>query len=359
MKIAQVGAWNRNWGDCAIRVSTQKLLRAIAPNGDVSFWEIDCQNQYFDTSFIADVNRHADLLLIGGGGLLWDKPELSSPSGWQWQVRTGDIRAIEIPIVVYAIGWTAFPYLDVTAEHSELRPSLAVLASEAALFSVRDQGTRRKLGWLGLDDSRIEVIPDPAFCLRQQRPARLDLFSPDRPTVGLCPAGDKPEMRYGSKRYDFWDRLAAGLRALDAHYVIFEHVAECDFPIVKMLTERLSEHHPVTRVARDSIRSSEPEDLAASYAACDVVLSMRKHGLIIPAGQGVPVIGLGEMDEIQWLLDDLGGIVLGNDTTESEFLRATKGILSNRERIKVHLETLRMKLRKRLRTFNSRALALP
>jgi polysaccharide pyruvyl transferase WcaK-like protein len=38
----------------------------------------------------------------------------------------------------------------------------------------------------------------------------------------------------------------------------------------------------------------------------DLVLGMRKHSLIIPIGQGVPVIGLGDMDEVRWILEDVG-----------------------------------------------------
>jgi hypothetical protein len=42
------------------------------------------------------------------------------------------------------------------------------------------------------------------------------------------------------------------------------------------------------------------------YRSMKAVLGMRKHSVMIPVGQGVPVLGLGDQDEVHWALDDLG-----------------------------------------------------
>ena len=46
--------------------------------------------------------------------------------------------------------------------------------------------------------------------------------------------------------------------------------------------------------------------LVDAYAECTAVVSMRKHGIYIPAGLGVPVVGLGDLAEVGSICEQLG-----------------------------------------------------
>ena len=72
IRIAHVGAFNgRNWGDRCIQRGMHDLFDRYA---DIEWWTIDCQSTLFTTALIDRINANADLLLVGGGGLIWDWP---------------------------------------------------------------------------------------------------------------------------------------------------------------------------------------------------------------------------------------------------------------------------------------------
>lgn len=280
--VCHIGAFNgRNAGDAAIQVAMHQMFPA-----DWNWWTIDCQGRLFDRELIAEINDRADIVIVGGGGLFWDRPGDNSVSGWQWSIRTEDIAKIRPPLVVYAVGWTAFPYRDRTAQHPEIRRSIMALLDRADAFSVRNRGTFWKMMDLCLGSAAC-VVPDPAYFIRSalgnEYPPN-DLGDGHRKywRVALCRADDRPVMRFrmGVTEADRFRRRVETI--FPAPGVTQWHVDHCDF------------------------EPGHPCALALEYSRMDLVLGMRKHSLIIPIGQGVPVIGLGDMDEVRWILEDVG-----------------------------------------------------
>ena len=284
--IYHVGAFGRkNLGDEAIRIAMHDMFNELAPEYglDLHWNVIDCQATVFTPEVIEDVNRNADMLLIGGGGLLWDKPELKSPSGWQFQIETEHIDLIEVPIVCYALGWNVFPYND------SLNPMRAFpLLAKAELVSFRNpESAGRAASYPGVnegagkgnlvllmpetDERRVwYIIPDPALFLRAD--PRKSLAGPR-----VCLAHDKLHMRYEQARDVIPPTAWPG--------TLVAHLASEDAGV----------HHD------QAVRLT-----AAEYRDTPYVASNRKHGIIIPHGQGTPTYPLpGGVDELYWIWDYL------------------------------------------------------
>ncbi len=137
------GAWNRNYGDWVLRDSIQHHLGA-AMGRPVRITPIDSQTAVYDADLIEQLNAQAELLVIGGGGLIFNRPEDRSASGWQFNIRRKDIDHIRVPIVVYGIGYNRFPF-DTMPFPSILDAHLRTLQKKSVLFSVRNNGTRQEL----------------------------------------------------------------------------------------------------------------------------------------------------------------------------------------------------------------------
>ncbi len=301
--ICHLGAWGRNWGDRAIQYALQNAVG----REDYEWWNWNIQEHQWHGGSLTH-----DLLIIGGGGLLWDKPELGSPSGWQWQIEPSTIEDIDIPIIVHAIGDTRFPYGDdQTGKRPEFKESLTILAEKAISFSVRDELTRCILADM---DIGTTLCPDPALFIGEPRTEVPD----GPPILGVCLAWDKAPWRWpgrlqGAATFvEYMDVLERALGILAAQgwrLRPFCHI-EADEPTVALCQD--AEGIPA-KLRRLDLRVKQPwEDVCQMssvlswYSQCTAVVSMRKHGIIIPAGLGVPVVGLGDLAEVGSICEQLG-----------------------------------------------------
>ena len=316
--ICHLGAWGKNWGDRAIQYALQNA---------VGREEYEWQSEDIQSNPWVHYHEASDLILIGGGGLLWDKPELRSRSGWQWQIRPSVIEQIRTPIIVHAIGDTRFPYGDDrTGKKPEFKESLAILAEKAISFSVRDELTQRILADLDIETT---LCPDPALFIGEPREK-----APDGPPIlGVCLAWDKAPWRWpgrwngAAKFTEYMDALAGALESFvtDGWQLRpFCHIPE-DLPTVQLCCDVFK----IFDVTPDVCSWWLPEaghgvtGLVQRYAECTAVVSMRKHGIIIPAGLGVPVVGLGDLAEVGSICEQLGvGLVTSATASPETFTEA-------------------------------------
>ena len=104
IRIAHVGGWGRNYGDLALQAGQMRVLREDAPEA-LDFLPIHCQQTWFHDDLIDMINETCDLLMLGGGGMIFHRPEDSSRSGWQFNIALEDLEKIKVPLAVYAIGY--------------------------------------------------------------------------------------------------------------------------------------------------------------------------------------------------------------------------------------------------------------
>lgn len=285
MKIVHVGAWNRNWGDAAIQLACRIAV------GDGHEWlPFDCQTTVFTPELVRKIESDGPVVwLIGGGGLIWAKPELDSVSGWQWQITPEAMEAITGKVVVWALGSPVFPYGDSTwglsAPHAKaLTESLHDVNRKATTFTVRGESTRFHL--LNRLNQNFSIVPDIAWAL-------VDHERPAQPgdNIGFLWATDKQYWRWGDS-FHRDDAVAAAYDQLgDIENVThIRHLAPSD-----------GEQPTPEAVGRWARKA---------YAGLRGVVSTRKHGIIIGAAMGVPVVGLGDVIEVAEICDTIGAPVV-------------------------------------------------
>lgn len=310
------GAWNRNFGDWVLHESIRHHLGETSRRA-LRFVDVDSQAATYDRERIEALNDEADLLLVGGGGLLFHRPEDGSASGWQLDVTTEDLARIRVPIAVYGIGWNRFPY-DPEPFPAGFERHVRAVQERTALFSVRNTGTRAELARCGLAPGRIRVVPDAGVFA----PAReLDLsraLAGDAPVIGWNVAGDRPAHRYPAPAEENERRciatVARGVRRLceqtGARVLLIPHLLEIDERHDALIREIVGPGRVVS--LRDAVpelyppRAETAALLVGAYDRCDLVIGMRGHACLIPFGRGRRFVAFGSHCKTRFLLRDLG-----------------------------------------------------
>lgn len=313
--IYHVGAWNRNYGDWALQAGLQLKLQEVSPH-PLRFIPVDCQKTFFHPDLIEYINRQGDMLLVGGGGLVFHRPGDQSLSGWQFNIRLEDLKRLEVPLVVYAIGYNKFFYDD-RGFKPVMNDHLAATQNQAALFSVRNQGTREELLLRGLDPERLPVIPDPGM-FAPAAPLAIRDLDPGQFKVGLNWAGDRNHYRFPppweEARLRFIDDLCKALNALldrlgGGTVISIPHLSQIDSELDSLFAERLGGRFYELETRMPYIYPPSQAQLplwAGIYAAMDLVVGMRGHANIVPFGLNVPFLGMGSHNKNRFFLAEVG-----------------------------------------------------
>jgi polysaccharide pyruvyl transferase WcaK-like protein len=263
---------------------------------------------YDDRPELARAIEDADLVILGGGGLLYDvdySPSiarlLTEPPDRQWLYELAKItaaaRAAGRPVMLYGMG--IGPLLTKPA-----RQVARFIGEEARAVTVRDESSAELLAECGVSRSRIHVAADPAISIEPGGPAAQSIleqsglrFAP-RPLIAL---NLRPWFRFGG--------VDAGSR--DAMQDLVSRSGD----LVRLLRERLGATVgllPLQRLNDDDREVLEqvlqaagspsgamvleppasPLDLVTFLSQFDLLIGMRLHSLILAADAGIPFVAL-------------------------------------------------------------------
>ena len=296
-----------NVGDEAILTCIVNELGRSVPDGEVVVFSRDAEHteahhdiekgiavrEATREEIVPEVER-LDLLLLGGGGILYDE----EVHNYLREVRLAQERGI--PTMAYAIG--AGP-LRGREERLAVRDAL----NRMEAVTVRDTDVKRLLEDLGVTRP-IEVTADPAFLLTptpfsEEMLAREGIVK-ERPLVGMSvrePGGAAP----GLEHSPYHVTLASA-----ADFI----VSRFDADVVFVPMERADIGH-AHRVMAEMAEPSRASVLTARYSPRQVLglmdhfelaVGMRLHFLLFAALAGVPLLALPYASKVTGLLEALG-----------------------------------------------------
>jgi polysaccharide pyruvyl transferase CsaB len=242
---------------------------------------------------LAEEVGRLDLLLLGGGGLLYDR----EAERYLHLLRIAQAQGV--PTATFAIG--AGPLDD----HGGRR-AVAEVLNGMALVTVRDVRTRRLLEEIGVD-REITVTADPALLLagplrplqvrrrggaRRRHLVGMSVREPGAAAAGLeqgtyhrllAHAADFVAARYGAELLFF---------PMESQDIGHAHRVICEMGLPDRATV-------VTGI-------EEPMQLLRSLGRLDLAIGMRLHFVMLAALAGVPVVGLPYAPKVSSFLDRLG-----------------------------------------------------
>ncbi len=328
-----------NAGDDVLAHATRELLGQIG----IREWTLCNLRDHVTPQTVAHANTH-DLVVVGGGGLFLADTNPNEVSGWQWKCPLPLLRAFRRPLVVLAVGYNVFRnqggFPPIFERH------VAALLDQAAVFSVRNHGSRTALAARhGLCVDHVQVCPCPSLMI-QPRTQRVGLggVGAARDAVGSSSAccAEKTLLESGgtgsarcaektpreSRGMGCWrvgiqlagdriglrvpdmagftaelDATVVGIRERGLEPVFLEH----NWNPASNLAELAARHGDVPRLDFSTLwQRGDVDELLWTYRDLAAVIAMRGHGQMIPFGQGTPVISWISHDKLGWFLDDAG-----------------------------------------------------
>lgn len=297
-----------NLGDEAILQSIVMQLRAAAPMEITVFSrdpEDTLRRHRVDRAFavrelgrdeVAPEIARLDLLIIGGGGILFDAEA-------RVYLREAAIALeLGVPVMIYAVG--AGP-LDDPAAQGLVRDTL----NQVDAITVRDQRARRVLEELGIE-REIVVTADPALLLKPEPlPAQAlqrEGLAGRRRLVGISvrePGPAAPDIQ--EERYH--DLLANA-----ADFIVERYDADVVFvPMERQVRDVQHSHAVVARMLlpqRAAVLKGEYDagQLLSLLGHFEFAVGMRMHFLLFAALQNVPFVALPYAGKVSSLLDAFG-----------------------------------------------------
>jgi polysaccharide pyruvyl transferase CsaB len=239
--------------------------------------------------------RDLDLLILGGGGILYDRDAAT-------YLREVTIaQEAGVPVILYAI--SAGP-LETEAARSAVREALNARAP--TVVTVRDRLGYRLLEDVGVS-REIHLTADPAFLLDPEAlpVAALEAEGVDfrRPVVGFSvrePGPAAPDIRPD----EYYALLANA-----ADYIVERYGAEVLF--VPMEKTDVQHSHAVMSHMKNAghaellRRKYSPRQILDLMGRLDFAVGMRLHFLIFAALRGTPFAALPYASKVSGLLEDL------------------------------------------------------
>lgn len=227
----------------------------------------------------------ADLIVLGGGNLLFDL-QLSSSSSRSVEIYFDLAEELGKPVFVSSIG--IGPFATKQQELDAIR-----LLDRADYITFRDNDSMEILANHRTASSKTLVCPDPAFLLEQRIGSRggerivgLNLIDPDLLNL------DYTQTKRILRGYDLLvDRLS------ESNHVVLFSTDLSDYNHLRRLSRKF-------RASTVSLRNiSGLTNLLDLYASTDVLICCRMHSMIIAFTQSVPVVGLAWQPKVKGFFD--------------------------------------------------------
>jgi polysaccharide pyruvyl transferase CsaB len=296
-----------NAGDEAILTVAVRELRATVPRARIIVFSRDAAHtaEHHDVEHVVAARtasreemlaevQQLDLLLLGGGGILYDHEVESYLHVARIARRAG------VPTATYAIG--AGPL-----QRPDDRQAVAEALNAMDLVTVREASARRLLEEIGVEDG-ISVTADPALLLEPDALPRTALdeegLRSDRRLVALS-VRERGGASAAALDGDFHALLATA-----ADFIV--HRFDADVVFVPMERQDIREAHLVIGRMEASERALvlrrtySPGQLRGLMAHFHMAVGMRLHFLLFAACAGVPMAPLPYASKVSSFLESVG-----------------------------------------------------
>ena len=256
---------------------------------------------------------HADLVIVGGGGFIYDYDAIIAP----YDFFRGDItfmfpyyraalaaRTRDVPVYFYGIGVDS---LVTPAGRALTRDVL----SRASAITVRDPLSALELERAGVRAPLVEVTADPAV---RVEPATAEWR--DRPPGRAVAFVTRPWLRWAGtwtpSAAQYYDTYVGWLAAAADHVVgawdatpVFlpgQRYNDDDLETAASVVERMA----AGERARILSETVDEEQYRAALGSAAAVVSSRLHPLILAGAAGVPVVGVAITEKVRAFLVTAG-----------------------------------------------------
>ena len=326
-----------NSGDTVLYREVEKCFNSGFIKKDLHAGEITEQK-------IRNINSQAKFLVLGGGGLILKDTNSNNNSGWQFNISLENLKKINVPMVVFAIGYNRFKGQP---EFDEIFTShIAETVRKSIFFGLRNHGSIQALKAYLPDElqHKLTFQPCPTTIIKYHAPQYFknwDLSQQKSKRIAVNIAFDRKENRFKGIESPIIDRISNVLRKYvsEGWEVVFVSHCGVDREIRNYITD---EFH------FKEITYSTANQILQFYSSFPIVIGMRGHAQMIPFGLGNCIISLISHDKLQWFLDDINhpewGVDIHSESLESDLDLAISHLIGNFENVRKQIAEAQEKL---------------
>ncbi len=248
----------------------------------------------FDMPGFRRIAKHTKLYLSGGGSLIQNVT--SRRSLWYYLYTISQAKKYGNAVMMYGCG------IGPIADRRDAGRVCDILNRSVDVITLRESASLRELQNMGVTQPKMLVTSDPALTLPL---ASADIVNAELQKYGLTPDG-----QYVCFCVRGWTGFAEKARAFAQ---AADDVARLNLTPVFMLINR-DEDGAATETVRSLMKTSATVIDGTADSALTIgllsrmktVVSMRLHGLIFAASQGVPLVGVSYDPKITAFLASIG-----------------------------------------------------
>ncbi|MGW5349091.1 polysaccharide pyruvyl transferase family protein [Streptomyces sp. NPDC004031] len=298
-QLTHVAFYMPHQGNAGDKLLPESVRLAFGPDTGPRRWNAVHAHRLFDEAALKEANSRR-ALIVGGGGLFIPDTAPNGNSAWQWNVPDDVLRRLDVPVIVYAVGFNAFDGQSYRARR--FAEALRTLVEKSAFFGLRNHGSIEKVRAMlpaHLHD-RVRFQPCPTTVTRHLVPGWTDPAERED-TVLLNAAYDRAGLRFGHDYGHFLAEMAAAVRAIGEH-------AEVRCVAHAQADERfvfdLRREHGISLPVVPMYDYDNPQ-ITDAYARTRLVIGMRGHAGMIPFGCGTPILSLISHPKMAYFLADI------------------------------------------------------
>ncbi|MFJ9032264.1 polysaccharide pyruvyl transferase family protein [Streptomyces sp. NPDC102274] len=298
-QLAHVAYYMPHQGNAGDKLLPESVRLTFGPDTGPRRWHSIHAHRLFDEAALERVNARRGLV-IGGGGLFIPDTAPNGNSAWQWNVPDALLDRIDVPVMVYAVGFNAFDGQSYRRER--FNAALRRLVERSAFFGLRNHGSIEKVRALLPAElhEKVRFQPCPTTVTRQLVEGWTDPAHREN-TILINAAYDRAGLRFGHDYGHFLAELAKAIRVLGGH-------AE-----VKCVAHSLDDERIAFDLRREHgislpvipMYDSGNDEIRGVYARTKLVIGMRGHAGMIPFGCGTPIISLISHPKMAYFLSDI------------------------------------------------------
>lgn len=249
-------------------------------------------------------------LIIGGGGLFLKDTNPNNLSGWQWSCSIENLKKIDAPIVMFAVGYNRFrgqeEFSPIFKEH------LNEFVKKASFVGIRNSGSIRKIqNYLKDEELKKKLTFQPCMTtLISKIYPKLKDYEHKEDFIAVNCAFDREKLRTNSE--DTLKSIADVINKLSKETKIkyYSHM-ESDKKILKYFDD--------LNIPYKVVEFSSPTQMINEYSKPRLVIGMRGHAQMIPFGCKTPIVSIISHDKMAWFLEDISHPEWGIDVLDTSF----------------------------------------
>lgn len=350
MRLLHIGVHysiNKNAGDTVLFPVVRKVFdHFLGP----SKWKLYQAWDQFSLNTAKQVNHDFDAIVIGGGGLLLRDQEGSktSDSGWQWNSSISSVNSINIPLIVFGIGYNRFR--DQTEFNQIFFKHIKTTVKKSIFFSLRNTGSINSLKKYLNKDLSLKLTKQfcPTTAIWQLYPEYQALAKAHdkkkKYVLSFNAAFDRSNLRFGPNPKNVIEKIVKALKIaqIKGWKIILTAHKKDDLKIKTYLKKQ--------NILFDikNLTNSNPDEIMKFYAQVDFAFGMRGHAQMIPFGLRRPIFSIISHDKMKFFLEDIKqldwGVEINSLDLEKKFEKYLQNLEHKRSKLHKQIEIAQKKV---------------